>query len=78
MSGDCGWCTIINNPREEARVALEGSETHIFHNLCTNIVPVLMRSMQAVECFVEELEVFRSGVRISEGWADDDDIVLWE
>ena len=52
-----------------------GGETHVFHNLLDQIVPMLRRLPQAVYHFFEEPEVVRTGVGIAEGWADDGDLV---
>ena len=41
MAGSCGWCTIVDDPREEAEVVLGGGETHVLHNIRDQIVPVL-------------------------------------
>ena len=38
---------------------------------------MLRRAPQAVDIF-QDLEVVRAGVGISEGWADDGDIIVWE
>ena len=41
MAGSCGWCTIVNDPREEAGVVLGGVKTYALKNICDQIVPVL-------------------------------------
>ena len=41
MYGSYRWCTIINDPREEAGVEIGGGETHVFQNICDQVVPVM-------------------------------------
>ena len=60
MSGNCGWFTIINNPREEAGVMVGVGDIHIFHHIRDDIVTVLRWSLQAVKSFVEEPKVVRT------------------
>ena len=54
------------------------AETYAFQNLCYQVVPVLGRSPQAVQCFIEYKEVVGTGVGIAKGWEDDGDIALWD
>ena len=55
-----------------------GDETHISKDLWDEVVPVLGRLPQAVQCFVKEPEVVGTGVGITEGWASDGELVVWE
>ena len=74
----CRWCTIVNDTIEEAGVVLGGGEIHVCQNLSDYILPVLVWSPQAVQGFVDNPEVFWTGVSIDNEWADDSDIVFWE
>ena len=53
-------------------------EIHVSQYLCDQVVPVQGQLPQAIQCFVKETEVVRTGVGIAEGWSDDGDIVVWE
>ena len=53
-------------------------ENHISQDLRYHVVPVLGRSPQAVQFFVNDPEVVGTGVGITEGWADDGYLVVWE
>ena len=39
--------------KKEMGVVLGGDETHVFQNIFDRVVPVLRRSPQAVQCFIE-------------------------
>ena len=54
MSGSSRWCTIVDDPIEEAVVVLVGGETHVYNNLSGYIVPVRRQLTQTVHGFVEE------------------------
>ena len=57
---------------------LGGGETHVYQDICDEVLPVLGRSPHAVQCFVNELGVVRTGVRITEGWANNGDLIVWD
>ena len=78
MSGGRRGCDVVDDPREEAGVVLGGGETHVFQDIHDEFVTVLGQSPQAVQYFVKEPEVVRTGVGITEGLADDGEIVVWE
>ena len=53
-------------------------ENHISQDLRYRVVPVLGRYPQAVQFFVNDIEVVGTGVGFSEGWADNGYLVVWE
>ena len=57
---------------------LLGGESHVPHDLHDEIVPVLGRLHKAREGFFEEPELVGDGVGITEGWADDGDLFVWD
>ena len=78
ISGSLSWCAIVDDTIEEAGFVIGGGETYVFQNIYYQVLPVLGRLPQAVQCFIEYPEVVGTGVGIAKGWVDDDDLVLWE
>ena len=59
--------SVVDDPLEETGVVLGRGETHVSKDLRDQVVSVMGRSPQAVQCFVKESEVVGTGVRIAEG-----------
>ena len=78
MPGGIRGCAVVDDPIEEAGVVIGGGETHVYQDLRDEVLLVLGRSTQAVQCFIKELEAAGTGFGITEGWADDGELVVWE